>query len=150
MFAAKFPGTCTRSNHEFAAGTPIEKNRTGVGYRCVECTTRKAEDPNALENAMVAREIAEDDYFAAVYHFDGSNRDLEGKFLQRMVDARMAAMLEADAVGIINLFDKTDDAIRQMRDVLVFGGVHPDIADGDAFGLYEREQEAAAYLSNPV
>ncbi len=85
--------------------------------------TGEADAPvDALVQAVIAREVAEDDYFASLFaeaeaygntfRANVSNRrrltNLRFNAEKAMIDARMVAMLEADAAGLINLFDKLD------------------------------------------
>ncbi len=89
-----------------------------------------------LVQAVIAREVAEDDYFAAEWYLS-LNRD-EGTYRKRtdrervakaqnaMIDARMVAMLEADAAGLINLFDKGGDVELRTVEIMRFSGMNPE------------------------
>ena len=138
MFEARYAGTCDICKGRFPAGAPIVANgnitradKTVRAFAHAWCRDPKAfglaplprvEDPNALELAVEARDLAEELWCANEYRwatrstlFNPSSasygRMVEAReaLLQDMIDARMAAMLEADAVGIINLFDRLED-----------------------------------------
>lgn len=148
MFAAKFTGICTACNAEFPAGASIRKNMTGIGYRHEVCgaAVRKAAETNALEDAVVAREVAEDEYAANEYWWTTINVDRELGFgarfwrahdkretLRRAMDeARFAALVEADAVGIIDLQmpegESDEDTIARLKAVMAFSALNPPLA----------------------
>jgi hypothetical protein len=93
---------------------------------CTDGDDCKFFDVDPLIAAVIAREVAEDDYFAFEYQLrdvveNHGNKPLRGLARQvadrrymltkAMIDARMAAMLEADAAGLLNLFDEQPDDV---------------------------------------
>lgn len=185
MFEARFPGQCAKCRTAIVPGEQVKKDPRGyIHVVCVALqkpgsrpsawtAVRLAAEANALELAVVAREVAEDDYFASEYRYAtamlgrrtadqvsgyqrGRTEQARERALQAMIDARMAAMLEADAVGLINLFDSPEYENEETRWLAIAriaqfaGSPDVDAALGNAFGAAEREQEAEVYLSNPV
>ena len=88
--------------------------------------------------AVIAREVAEDNYFASEYRWSTMDVDRELGFgsrfwrateareaiLQAMIAARLAALVEADAAGLLNLFDPIADEalVDRMREIAAFVG----------------------------
>jgi hypothetical protein len=164
MFAAKYTGICNDCKDWIEVGQQVNITKPGsrFGYRHVTCPVL-AGQPDPLVAAVIAREVAEDDYFAAVFNRDATDwtfRRAGVKFAvraaeqaqNRMIDARMAAMLEADAAGLVNLFDPlpTEEArwlnLAELARFTGDGGA-ADAAMGNAYGAAEAEQEAEAFLA---
>ena len=135
----KFENETWQSVHEQANSC---KTHPGT-FACPFCKTRErkmnVDVKDALRFAVVRREVAEDDYFAALYREAQAVKfEAEGLFDRRhvvalrgaaeqaqnaMIDARLAAMLEADAYGLINLFDKGGDVELRTAEIVRFSGM---------------------------
>lgn len=139
---AKFPGTCpnctgaikvgdqlTRRNgrweHTTCAGARWQRgwdNPTTREGKLAKAQFEAQQAANALVEAVVAREVAEDEYFANEYAFAQLDPDRDLGFGSRywraqdhrtqlgyaMRDARKAALDEADAAGLIDLHGPVD------------------------------------------